>query len=94
MSYCYLICFGKPIGNSNSRHGQANHYLGYTSKSLKQRLDQHRSGTGAKITRAASVEYKRELKITRHWNNGTRALEKELKRRHCPRHYCPQCNPR
>jgi len=34
MSYCYLICFGKPIGNPKTRHGQAAHYLGYTSKSL------------------------------------------------------------
>lgn len=74
MSYCYLICFGTPIGNPDSRHGQANHYLGFTSQSLKKRLEQHRSGAGAKITRAAAKDYGRDLKLVRNWRNGTRAL--------------------
>jgi putative endonuclease len=94
MSYVYLLCFGQPIGNPNSRHGQATHYLGFTSKSLKQRLEQHRSGAGARITRAAVLDYGRELKLVRHWRNGTRTLERELKRRHNPKHYCPYCNNR
>lgn len=92
MSYCYLICFGTPIGNTNSRHGQASHYLGFTSQSLKKRLEQHRSGAGAKIIRAAAKDYGRDLKLVRHWRNGTRALERELKRRHNPQHFCPLCN--
>lgn len=92
MSYCYLLCFGTPIGNPSSKHGQACHYLGYTSKSLKKRLEQHCSGTGAKITRAAARDYGRELRLVRHWTHGTRSLERELKRRHNPRYYCPHCN--
>ncbi|MBD2305624.1 excinuclease ABC subunit C [Chroococcidiopsis sp. FACHB-1243] len=43
MSYVYLLCFGTPIGNLTSKHGFAAHYLGFTSTSLKQRLEQHRS---------------------------------------------------
>jgi len=92
MSYIYLICFGKPIGNSNSKYGLATHYLGYTSTSLKQRLEQHKNGRGSKICRAAVFQYGRELKLVRYWRNGTRALERELKRRHNPKYYCPVCN--
>lgn len=92
MSYCYLICFGQPIGNLSSAVGNACHYLGYTSGSLKKRLEQHRSGRGSKICRAAVVDYGRELKLVRHWTGGTRALERELKRRHNPKFYCPRCN--
>ena len=91
MSYVYLICFGKPIGNPNSRRGQACHYLGFTSNSLKKRLEQHKNGQGAKICRAAVFQYGRELKLVRHWRNGTRTLERELKRRHNPKYYCPYC---
>lgn len=92
MSYVYLICFDEPIGNPASKHGIACHYLGFTSQSLKKRLKQHQSGTGAKITRAAVLDYGRELKLVRYWRNGSRALERELKRRHNPKHYCPYCN--
>ena len=92
MAYVYLLCFGQPIGNPISKHGQACHYLGYTAGTLKKRLQQHKSGTAAKITRAAALQYGRELKIVRHWTHGTRSLEHELKRRHNPRHYCPHCN--
>ncbi len=92
MSFCYLICFGEPIGNTKSRRGGACHYLGYTSQSLKKRLEQHKNGQGAKICRAAVSDYGRELRLVRHWRNGTRALEKELKRRHNSSFYCPRCN--
>ena len=91
MSYCYLICFGRSIGNPASRHGQAGHYLGYTSKSMKQRLEQHRAGTGAKITKAAAKDYGCDLKIVRYWRNGSRAMEQQLKRRHSSVSYCPFC---
>ncbi|NHC35331.1 GIY-YIG nuclease family protein [Scytonema millei] len=85
MSYIYLICFSASIGNSASKFGSARHYLGYTSTSLHQRLEQHRSGRGAKICRAAAIEYGRELNLVRYWRNGTRALERELKRRNNPK---------
>jgi predicted GIY-YIG superfamily endonuclease len=71
MSYCYLIHFNLPIGNIANRQGTAQHYLGYTSQSLKKRLEQHRQGTGAKITRAAVLQYGRELQLVRYWKGGT-----------------------
>lgn len=93
MGYVYLIHWEPPIGNPDNRRGQAAHYLGYTSTSLKKRLQVHKSGQGAKITKAAALLYGRELQLVRHWNNGSRQLERALKRRHCPRYYCPLCNP-
>jgi putative endonuclease len=93
MGYCYLIHFDRPIGNVSNRQGMAQHYLGYTSKTLKKRLEQHQKGTGAKITRAAVLQYGRELQLVRYWKGGTRTLERELKRRHRPSYYCPICNP-
>jgi len=92
MSFCYLLCFGQPIGNTKCRRGSACHYLGYTSNSLKRRLEQHRNGHGAKICPCAVNDYGRELTLVRHWTGGTRALERELKRRHNPKFYCPNCN--
>lgn len=93
MGYCYLIHFDQPIGNLVNPRGMARHYLGYTNQSLKKRLEQHRKGTGARLTRAAVLQYGRELQLVRHWTSGTRALERELKRRHRPSYYCPICNP-
>jgi putative endonuclease len=92
MAYCYLLCFTNPIGNPNSRHGQACHYLGFTTGTLTKRLQQHKDGNGSKITKAAVCQYNRELKLVYYWRNGSRDLERELKRRHCPRFYCPFCN--
>lgn len=92
MGYVYLICFGTPIGNSASKYGSAGHYLGFTSTSLKQRLEQHKTGRGSKICRAVAIEYGRDLRLVRYWRNGTRALELELKRRHNPKYYCPVCS--
>jgi putative endonuclease len=39
------------------------------------------------------LQYGRELHLVRHWRGGTRALERQLKRRHRPSYYCPICNP-
>lgn len=90
MSYCYLIQFSKAIGNPLKAKGQAQHYLGYTSRSIKARLQQNQSGTGAKITRAAVTEGA-DLILARTWRSGNRALERSLKRRHSHKSFCPVC---
>ncbi|WP_138500928.1 GIY-YIG nuclease family protein [Nostoc sp. PA-18-2419] len=91
MSYVYLLHFSKPIGTQG--RGQAQHYLGYTGLSLKKRLSMHKAGTGAKICRAA-IASGIELNLVRHWSNGTRSLERQLKRQHNSPRLCPVCNNR
>ena len=75
MAYCYLLRFSKPLGNDNH---SAQFYLGYTSKSLKQRLAEHRNGDGAAITRYA-VKQGIELELVAYWRDATRQLERCLK---------------
>ena len=89
MSYCYLLLFSAPLGSD--KH-QAQHYLGYTSASLKKRLAARCAGTGARIT-AAAVEQGIELTLVRHWSEGNRSLERQLKRWKKHPSLCPACKP-
>jgi predicted GIY-YIG superfamily endonuclease len=91
LSKVYLLHFLQPIGNLNKPKGSASHYLGSTSKSLKQRFQSHHNGTGAKITSAfkkAGIDFI----CVRTWDGG-RELERYLKRRHNHKLLCPICNP-
>ncbi|MBV9387690.1 MAG: hypothetical protein JOZ78_14815 [Chroococcidiopsidaceae cyanobacterium CP_BM_ER_R8_30] len=65
--------------------------MGFTSGSIQRRLEQHRSGAGAKITRAAVKDYGVELKLARQWSKATRTLERQLKSNHNFRRICPIC---
>ncbi|WP_013320820.1 GIY-YIG nuclease family protein [Gloeothece verrucosa] len=86
---CYLLHFlPTPIG---SEKHSAQHYLGYTSKSIKKRLNQHLNGQGAKIT-AAAIKQGKTLKLVRTWPKGTRALERQLKRHKRHAKFCPICS--
>lgn len=89
MSIVYLLHFLQPIGNLSNPRGQASHYLGFT-KSLKRRLADHRSGNGFAIM-AAVAKAGIGWEVTRTWSNGTRALERRLKRRHNAPKLCPIC---
>ncbi|MCC6170046.1 MAG: endonuclease [Caldilineaceae bacterium] len=81
----YLLHFEPPL-----RH--ARHYLGYTADS-RRRLQQHLSGHGSPLVRAA-LAAGCTVTLVRTWPNGTRTLERKLKnRKHGPR-LCPICNPR
>jgi predicted GIY-YIG superfamily endonuclease len=73
----YLIEFSKPLGNA--RH-KANYYLGYCEDGrLDERLAEHRSGQGAKIT-AAAVAIGATLSVV--WTGeGDRNDERRLKKR-------------
>ena len=93
MGYVYLLHFSQPIGNLKNPKGTAQHYLGYTSRSLKKRLEEHQKGVGAKITRAVVQDYKYKLQLVRHWSKCNRELEKQLKQRHNSVSLCPLCNP-
>lgn len=87
----YLICFARPIGNPDSRRGQARHYLGWC-KDLERRLAQHRAGHGARIL-AYLLRAGVGWRCVRTWG-GTRADEARLKDRHRHADLCPRCNPR
>lgn len=93
MGFVYLLHFSDKIGNLENPKGSAQHYLGYTSRSLKKRFEEHKNGIGAKITRAVVQDYKYELQLVRHWSDSTRETERKFKRRHSPVSFCPICNP-
>lgn len=50
----YILRFKQPIGNPDKKHGMAQYYVGWAAgpKALKRRLQAHRLGYGARITRA------------------------------------------
>ena len=80
----YLLHFDKKIGN-------AQHYLGWTSREVVDRVQEHIDGTGAALPREAS----RRLifpELVRTWV-GTPLLEKALKKRKNSRGLCPICRP-
>ncbi|MEG4007743.1 hypothetical protein QUA41_17800 [Microcoleus sp. Pol11C1] len=88
---CYLIHWQPAIGNLSNSRGTASHYLGSTKKPVGDRLMEHQSKVGARITKAA-VEQGRELVLVRTWRGGW-SRERELKKRHNNRLLCPICNP-
>lgn len=81
MAVVYLLHFHEPF-----RH--ARHYLGY-SNHLTQRLEQHRAGSGARLT-AVVLDHGIGFELVRTWRGG-RALERTLKRRHSSPSLCPLC---
>jgi predicted GIY-YIG superfamily endonuclease len=81
----YLIHFDRPY-----RH--ARHYLGYTrsKKTLPQRIEHHREGSGARLM-AAVARAKIPFEVVRTWPDGDRSAERRLKnQKHGPR-LCPVC---
>lgn len=86
MATVYLIHFDQPIGNERHR---AQHYIGYT-KNLKRRLVEHSSGNGSRIVNVV-VELGISWQLVKTWTDGTRELERRLKRqKHAWRH-CEIC---
>lgn len=85
----YLLHFEKKIGNADNPHGQALHYIGYTSGALNRRLLEHYHGTGAAIM-AHLAKNKIGFCVARTWPDGTRKLEKRLKHyKDVPSRRCP-----
>lgn len=75
-----------------ARFHHAGHYLGW-SEDLTRRLELHRAGRGAKITRAAVLVYGLGFRLVRTWSASTRADERRLKRRKNAAALCPRCSP-
>jgi predicted GIY-YIG superfamily endonuclease len=87
MGYCYLLHFDSPI--APGRH-TCQHYLGYTSRRLRDRIAEHRAGRGARLTEVAR---ERGIGFTcvRTWANGSRQLERRLKNWKGSNTLCPIC---
>jgi putative endonuclease len=50
----YILQFNRPLGNLSNPRGQAHYYLGSCEDGrLEERIEEHRAGRGAAITRAA-----------------------------------------
>lgn len=79
---CYLICFDRPLAH-------ARHYLGY-AENLSGRMKCHRSGNGARLV-AAVMRAGIGWRLVRVWPEGSRQLERKLKRQHKSRCLCPVC---
>jgi predicted GIY-YIG superfamily endonuclease len=84
----YLVCLDEKLGSSHPLGG-AGHYLGQT-QNLDQRIECHREGRGAKIL-AAAVARGIGFSVVRTWDGG-RDKERQLKRQHNPRKFCPRCS--
>lgn len=81
----YLLHFERPY------HGPMQHYVGFTTHDLDQRLTDHREGAGCVTTRRA-FEQGIGFTLARSWE-GTLKLERQIKSRG-PGNYCPLCPPR
>jgi hypothetical protein len=81
----YLLCFER-----NFRH--ARHYLGFVKYDLEGRLEQHRTGKGARLMEVIS-EAGIGFSLSRTWI-GDRKLERKLKKRKNSPRLCPICQAR
>ena len=81
----YLLHFDEPIGN-------AQHYLGWTSKRVEDRVQKHIDGTGAALPREAT-RLGISPECVRTWDDEPISKEKALKRRKNSRGLCPICRP-
>lgn len=89
--FVYLLHFDRPIGNPDNPRAMAQHYLGWAAI-LSSRLRDHRSGSGAAITKALR-DQGIDFTLVRVWKAG-RTFERELKNRKKARQLCPFCKAR
>lgn len=74
----YILKFDKPLGQG--KLGQASYYLGYCADNrLNQRLEEHRQGKGAAITKAC-VQRGIAIELVATLPKGTRQDEKRYKK--------------
>jgi len=81
----YLLHFEQPV------YGTSQHYIGFTTN-LEERLAQHRSGHGARLT---SIARKKGIawELAHVWEDGDKNLERLLKKRKGFKKYCKFCSP-
>jgi len=87
MPHVYLLHFDKPL-----HHAQ--HYCGWTSNGVEQRLATHLAGNGSKLVKAV-VANGSEVAVARVWDHDgwqtARQRERRMKNTHHLPSYCPVC---
>lgn len=81
----YLIHLDSPLNPDRP----ARHYLGW-ARDLEQRVQAHRAGVGARFL-AVAQERGIRWRVVRTWE-GSRDLERKLKRQKNTPRFCPICN--
>lgn len=94
-TWVYLIHFESPIGNPDSPHGTAQHYLGTTSD-LARRLGEHSRGESTHCTRIMAAVHAAGVgwALARTWerpDGDGYELERKLKNWKNHRKLCPIC---
>lgn len=85
----YLICFRRADDTARpALYQHAGHYLGFTVREVKERLDEHLKGQASPLTKAA-VAAGLVLVVSRTWDDITRDDERRLKNN--KGRYCPVC---
>ena len=74
------------------RHCQ--HYIGFTERTLDERLGEHWSGNGSALTSAVHQQAGNEMILARTWEGVDSSIEFILKCRAESPKLCPVCNPR
>ena len=83
----YLLHFLEPIGNPANPHAMAQHYIGIDLNG--QRISVQTAGAGAAIVRYVQAQGIGFV-VAATWP-GSRALERQLKRRKHASRFCPVC---
>jgi predicted GIY-YIG superfamily endonuclease len=86
MGSCYLLHFERRI---SERH-TTQHYIGYTKRSLRERIADHRAGRGARLTQVAKQRGIGFICV-RTWSKASRRFERQLKNRKEGPVLCPLC---
>lgn len=84
----YLIHFKTPYVTATGRKVQ--HYIGFTSLTIEQRLKRHKSDSGAKLLKAvneAGISYD----VVFVWKDAGIEFEYKLKRSKNHKRFCPIC---
>ena len=89
MAVTYLVHLDAKLGSSHPRGG-AQHYVGFTTLTVAERLATHRDGRGAKLL-AAAVQRGIGFDVVRTWDGG-RETEKRIKAQRNARRMCPTCS--
>lgn len=73
----------------------ARHYLGYTSRDVEERINEHvrATGNGARLVQVV-LEAGHHVMLARVWEGEGRDFEKHLKRQHNTPRLCPICQRR
>ena len=89
----YLLHFSSPLGDPTRRGASASHYLGWAPDGhVLERVREHQTGKGAKITCAAVARGINLLLVA--VAEGDRNEERRRKNAGHHERHCPVCNPK